>query len=130
LVDVNSDGWNDIYICRSGNTDRASRRNLLYINNHNQTFTEKASAFGLDDAGYSTQASFFDYDKDGDLDMFLINHSIHYFPVDNQFTKLKRTADKDFGSKLYRNDDNYFTDVSEQAGIISNVISFGLGVAV
>jgi hypothetical protein len=62
--------------------------------------------------------------------MFLINHSIHYFPVDNQFTRLKHTANKNFGSKLYQNNNGVFADVSEKAGIVSNVISFGLGVAV
>lgn len=130
LVDINNDGWKDIYVCRSGDPHPANRKNLLYINNHDNTFTEKASSFGLDDSGYSTHATFFDYDKDGDLDMFLINHSIHYFEVDNQFTKLKHTIDKNFGSKLYQNTNGVFADVSEKAGIVSNVISFGLGVAV
>ncbi|MBL0740658.1 VCBS repeat-containing protein [Chryseolinea lacunae] len=130
LVDINGDGWNDIYICRSGDIKPENRKNRLYINNKDQTFTEKAAAYGLDDTGYSTHAAFFDYDKDGDLDMFLLNHSIHYFPVDNQFTKLKNTTSKDFGSKLYQNNNNVFVDVSEKAGIVSNVISFGLGVAV
>ena len=130
LVDINSDGWNDIYICRSGDTNPANRKNLLYINNHDNTFTEQAAAYRLDDSGYSTHAAFLDYDKDGDLDMFLINHSIHYFPVDNQFTRLKHTANKNFGSKLFRNDNGVFIDASEKAGIVSNVISFGLGVAV
>lgn len=130
LVDINSDGWNDIYICRSGDHHPARRKNLLYINNHNNTFTEQAASYGLDDSGYSTHATFFDYDKDGDLDMFLINHSIHYFEVDNEFTRLKNTTNKNFGSKLYQNNDNVFVDVSEKAGIVSNVISFGLGVAV
>lgn len=130
MVDINSDGWNDIYICRSGNLDPDKRKNLLYVNNRNNTFTEQAASYGLDDSGYSTHATFFDYDKDGDLDMFLINHSIHYFEVDNEFVRLRYRTDKNFGSKLYQNNDNTFTDVSEKAGIISNFISFGLGVAV
>lgn len=130
LVDINGDGWSDIYICRSGDSNPDKRKNLLYINNHDNTFTEEAASYGLDDAGYSTHAAFFDYDKDGDLDMFLLNHSIHYFQVDNEFTRLKNTADKNFGSKLYRNNNGHFTDVSATAGIVSNVISFGLGVAV
>src|SRR5690606_10116763 len=83
LVDINGDGWNDIYICRSGNLNPDKRRNLLYINNRNNTFSEQGVVYRLDDSGYSTHATFFDYDKDGDLDMFLINHSIHYFQVDN-----------------------------------------------
>src|SRR5687768_7947201 len=130
LVDINNDGWNDIYICRSGDPDPDKRKNLLYINNKDNTFTEQGASYGLDDSGYSTQAAFLDYDKDGDLDMFLINHSIHYFAVDNEFTRLRNRIDKNFGSKLYQNNDNTFIDVSEKAGIASNFISFGLGVAV
>lgn len=130
LVDINNDGWKDIYICRSGEADPEKRKNLLYINNKNNTYTEQAASYGLDDSGYSTHAAFFDYDKDGDLDMFLLNHSIHYFQVDNEFTRLRNRVDKDFGSKLYENNNNVFTDVSEKAGIASNFISFGLGVAV
>ncbi|WP_276371754.1 VCBS repeat-containing protein [Chryseolinea sp. H1M3-3] len=130
LVDINNDGWKDIYICRSGDSNPENRKNLLYINNHNNTFAEQAASFGLDDSGYSTHATFFDYDRDGDLDMFLLNHSIHYFPVDNEFTRLRNRIDKNFGSKLYQNNNNVFVDVSEKAGIASNFISFGLGVAV
>ena len=130
LVDINNDGWNDIYICRSGDSSPDNRKNLLYINNHDNTFAEQGASYGLDDPGYSTQAAFFDYDKDGDLDMFLINHSIHYFQVDNEFARLRNRVDKNFGSKLYQNNNNTFVDVSEKAGIASNFISFGLGVAV
>lgn len=130
LVDINSDGWNDIYICRSANPVRAKRKNLLYINNKNGTFTEQAAAWGLDDSGYSTHAAFFDYDKDGDLDMFLLNHSLQNFAMGKELAVLKRRLSIDFGSKLYQNNNNVFTDVSEKAGIVSNVISFGLGVAI
>lgn len=130
LIDINNDGWNDIYICRSGEDEPENRSNLLYINNQDNTFSEQAAAYGLDDTGYSTHAAFFDYDKDGDLDMFLLNHSIHYFQVDNEFTRLRNRVDKNFGSKLYQNNNNKFQDVSERAGIASNFISFGLGVAV
>ena len=130
LVDINNDGWKDIYICRSGDDNPEKRKNLLYINNKNNTFAEQAGSYGLDDSGYSTHATFLDYDKDGDLDMFLLNHSIHYFQVDNEFTRLRNRVDKNFGSKLYQNNDNVFEDVSENAGIASNYISFGLGVAV
>jgi len=76
MADVNNDGWLDIYICRSGQPSSTFRKNLLYINNHDLTFTESAAKYGLDDAGYSTQASFFDYDKDGDLDVMLIINPI------------------------------------------------------
>ena len=130
LVDINNDGWKDIYICRSGDSNADNRKNLLYINNQDNTFTEQGASYGLDDSGYSTHATFLDYDKDGDLDMFLLNHSIHYFQVDNEFTRLRNRVDKNFGSKLYQNNDNTFVDVSEKAGIASNFISFGLGVAV
>ncbi|HTE08758.1 MAG TPA: VCBS repeat-containing protein, partial [Flavitalea sp.] len=79
MVDINGDGKLDIYICRSADGDAARRKNLLFINNGNLTFTEKAEQYGLADQGYSTQASFFDYDRDGDLDMFLINHSLQQY---------------------------------------------------
>src|SRR3982750_3665226 len=73
MVDINGDGKLDIYICRSADGLPSRRKNLLFINNGDLTFTEKAAEYGLDNDGFSTQASFFDYDKDGDLDMFLIN---------------------------------------------------------
>src|SRR6478609_532737 len=76
MVDINNDGWLDIYICRSGDINPAKRRNLLFINNKDLTFTESAQQYGLADEGYSTQASFFDYDKDGDLDVFITYHSL------------------------------------------------------
>jgi hypothetical protein len=79
MVDINGDGKLDIYICRSADAAINMRKNLLFINNGDLTFTEKAEEYGLADAGYSTQACFFDYDKDGDLDMFLINHSLHKY---------------------------------------------------
>ena len=75
MADVNEDGWLDIYICRSGPHKSQDRTNLLFINNHDLTFTEQSAQYGLNHPGYSTQASFFDYDGDGDLDLFLINQS-------------------------------------------------------
>lgn len=137
MVDINGDGWMDIYICRSADGDPARRSNLLYINNGDLTFTEKAAEYGLADKGFSTQAAFFDYDKDGDLDMFLINHSLHKYAtgaVDNPGWRKERQSA--FECKLYRNDWNeqlkhpVYTDVSAQAGIISDVLTFGLGLAV
>ena len=129
LVDINADGWLDVYICRSGKGDEDSKRNLLFINQKNGKFKEMAAQYGLDDKGQSIQAAFFDYDNDGDLDMFLLNHSVKkYKKFDVAFMKTAR--DSLAGDKLYRNDNGKFTDVSQQAGIIGNPISFGLGIAV
>ena len=130
FADVNGDGWTDIYVCNSGNLEGDDRRNELFINSGDLTFTEKAREYGLDDTGYSTNGVFFDYDKDGDLDMYLLNNSskaIGSFNLkDNQ--RLKR--DSIGGDKLFRNDNNKFTDVSIEAGIYGSVIGFGLGVSV
>lgn len=75
IADVNGDGWQDIYVCYSGPLEREQRANELFINNGNLTFIEKAASMGVADSGYSTQAVFFDYDKDDDLDLFVINHN-------------------------------------------------------
>ena len=79
MADVNDDGWLDIYVCKSGRVSTDRRRNVLYINNGDLTFTERAADYGLDDPSYSNHASFFDYDRDGDLDMFLLNHPIRRY---------------------------------------------------
>lgn len=129
MADVNADGWLDIFVARSGQVSTDRRRNLLYINNGDLTFTEKAAEYGLDTPTYSNHASFFDYDKDGDLDMYLLNHPIEryaYFVV--EFMKSQR--DSLAGDKLFRNDDGFFTDVSEEAGIIGNPLGFGLSATV
>jgi hypothetical protein len=128
MADVNADGFLDIYVCHSGSGDRESRRNKLFINNGNLTFTERSKEFGLDDVSYSTQASFFDYDHDGDLDMYLLNHGIKDYK-DVELKSLKLAYDSLAADKLYRNDNNFFTDVSQQAGISGNPISFGLGIS-
>ena len=129
MADVNGDGWLDIYVCRSGNVSAARRQNVLYINNGDLTFTEQAAEYGLNDTAYSNHASFFDYDKDGDLDMYLLNHSIRrYSKFVVEYMRTQR--DSLAGDKLYRNDGHTFTDVSEQAGIIGNPIGFGLSVVV
>ena len=131
MADVNGDGKLDIYICRSADINPDKRKNLLFINNGDLTFTEKAEEFGLADNGYSTQAAFFDYDKDGDLDCFIINHSIQKYTAGVQDNPaLRKERNPDYASKLYRNDNNHFTDVSDQAGITSNVLTFGLGLAI
>ncbi len=131
LVDINADGWLDIYICRSADTNPEKRANLLFINNTDLTFTEKAAEYGLADQGYSTQSAFFDYDRDGDLDAVIINHSLKKYTtgtMDNP--QIREEQNPFFASKLYRNDGGKFIDVSQFAGITSNVLSFGLGVVV
>jgi enediyne biosynthesis protein E4 len=131
MVDINGDGLLDIYICRSADINPTRRRNLLFINNGNESFTEKAEAYGLADEGYSTQASFFDYDKDGDLDMMLINHSLQQYTSGAQENpEMRKQKNPNYANKLFQNNDNHFTDVSEKAGITSNVLTFGLGLAV
>ena len=130
MADVNGDGRLDIYICRSADGNPAMRKNLLFINNGDLTFSEKADEYGLADPGYSTQAAFFDYDKDGDLDCYVINHSSQKYSTGvQQNPELRNQYNPDFANKLYRNDGGHFTDVSKQAGIYSNVLSFGLGIA-
>jgi hypothetical protein len=129
MADVNGDGWLDIYVCYSGKGQGKKRRNELFINNHNNSFTESASQYGLDDNGCSTQAIFFDYDLDGDLDCYVLNHNIKaYKNVGLHY--LKDDYDSLAADRLYRNDGGHFNDVSKEAGISGNPISFGLGIAV
>jgi len=131
MVDINGDGNLDIYICRSADADPAKRKNLLFINHGGLHFTEEAEKYGLADEGYSTQAAFFDFDKDGDLDVFLINHSLQqYLSGLEQHPEIRKQKNADFSCKLYRNDAGHFTNISDQAGISSNVLTFALGVAV
>ncbi|HRI21654.1 MAG TPA: CRTAC1 family protein, partial [Panacibacter sp.] len=131
MTDINNDGKLDIYICRSADINPLMRENLLFINNGDLTFSEKAKQYGLSDSGYSTQSAFFDYDKDGDLDCFIINHSIQKYTAGVQENPaLRNEHNAAFASKLYRNDNGHFTDVTEQAGITSNVLTFGLSIAV
>ncbi len=139
MADINNDGWLDIYVCNAGSmNDSSLRKNQLFINNHNLTFTESAVLYGLDDAGYTTQASFFDYDLDGDLDCFIINNS----PISPNVLNYANQRDlpdanwpvaavwKGGGDHLLRNDNNKFVDATKQAGIHGSLIGFGLGVTV
>ncbi len=129
IADVNGDGWLDIYLCYSGPLEREQRSNELFINHGDLTFTEKGAAMGVADSGYSTQAVFFDYDRDNDLDLFVINHNNKNFRnFDASF--VKKMVDEDAGDRLYRNDNNVFTDITLQSGIISNPLGYGLGVSV
>lgn len=131
MADVNADGFLDIYVCRSAAKDSTKRKNLLFINNQDLTFTEKAEEYGIADSGYSTQGSFFDYDKDGDLDLYVLNHSTQEYAGFGQITaSLKNKQNKAYSDKLYRNDNGQYKDISDEAGLISNVLGFGLGIAV
>ena len=135
VVDINADGWLDIYVCYSGLRDSALRKNQLFINNHDLTFSEKAQKYGLDDSGYSTQATFLDYDLDGDLDCFLINHNLAGYER-KEAAVMRTSYDYNASDKLFRNDGNQhgsssrFIDVSVQSGIKGNPLGFGLGLAV
>jgi hypothetical protein len=129
MADVNGDGLLDIYVCYSGKKAEDVRRNQLFINQGNSKFEEQAHSYGLDDPGYSTQAAFFDYDNDGDLDMFLLNHNIK--KIDNmEFASHKGEVDALAGNKLFKNENGHFTDVSKTAGIVQSPLTFGLGIAV
>jgi hypothetical protein len=130
MVDVNGDGWLDIYVCNSGDIQGKNARNELYINQHNNTFKEEAQQYGLADSGIGTQAIFLDYDGDGDLDCFVLNNSfrpIESFGYDKHIRNLRSKVG---GDRLYRNDNGHFVDVSAQAGIYGSEIGFGLGVTV
>ncbi len=128
VVDINSDGWQDIYLSVSGNASEEQRKNLLFINQKDNTFKEKATEYGLADAAQCTHASFFDYDKDGDLDVFLIVNPTDYklFNV-NTIRKKKVNGEAASTDKLYRNNgNNTFTDVSKEAGILIEGYSLSL----
>ncbi|MGC1240656.1 MAG: VCBS repeat-containing protein [Chryseosolibacter sp.] len=129
MADVNYDGFLDIYVCYSGKGDPEKRRNKLFINHGDLTFTDQAAAYGLDDPGHSTHASFFDFDNDGDLDMYLLNHNVVVIQ-EFEFAKAKKTRHPYAGDKLFRNDNGRYVDISEQAGIKGNPLGFGLGVTV
>ncbi len=133
LADVNGDGRLDIYVCHAGLKPGALRANTLYINQGMTDgiprFKEMAAQYGIADTGYSTQAAFFDYDGDGDLDLFLIRNSPR--PVSSIAVRNQRTVrDPLGGHRLYRNAGGHFVDVSEQAGIYGPEIGFGLGIAI
>jgi len=129
MADVNNDGFLDIYVCRSG--DRGFRHNLLYINQGNTqevSFSEEAREWGLNDNGYATQATFFDYDLDGDLDMYLVNHSTKFNFNQEDIFKAKFTPEPEEADQLYRNEGEHFTNVSKEAGI--QRFAFGLSATV
>lgn len=129
IVDINNDGWSDIYICKGGAENSASseRKNVLYINQGDLTFKEEAEKYGLDDTGYSVQSVFFDMDNDGDLDLYLANRPGKFFLGLSQVVSGKRNPPDDFRDKLYRNDNGSFVEISKPAGV-GNGYGYPLGV--
>ncbi|MEN9612732.1 MAG: hypothetical protein RLZZ628_3546 [Bacteroidota bacterium] len=130
MADVNADGWLDIYVCHVSNYKHLTVKNKLFINNQDGTFTDRAAEYGLDASGLCTQAAFFDYDNDGDLDCYLLRHSVHsprsYRPVTN-----RKDDDPLSGDILFQNDGKgHFKDVSKAAGIQDGSLGYGLGLAI
>lgn len=131
MVDVNGDGFLDMYVCKSGQSaTQGVRHNELFMNNGDLTFTEKAQEYGLADEGLSSHAAFFDFDKDGDLDCYLLNNSLRSVANYDKNSALRNVRDTLGGNKLYRNDNGKFVDISQQAGIFGSNIGFGLGVTI
>ncbi|RAJ18225.1 VCBS repeat-containing protein [Olleya aquimaris] len=129
MADVNNDGLLDIYVCAVVGINGFVGSNELFINNGDLTFTESANAYGLDFDNYSSSATFFDYDLDGDLDMYLLNHAIH---SEESFGKasIRNNRTYESGDKLLKNNNGKFVDVSEEAGIYGGANGYGLGLAI
>jgi hypothetical protein len=134
MADVNGDGLLDIFLCGVGDYKKFDGRNQLFINNGDLTFTESAAEYGLLFQGFSTQGSFFDYDRDGDLDLYLLNHSVHtqrsYGPVSLRYQNDSLSGDRLFKNMLAENGKPSFEDVTRSAGIYSSQIGYGLAVGV
>lgn len=133
MVDINGDGLLDIYVCRLGNFKGITGKNELYINNGDLTFSEKGAEYGLDFQGFSTQATFFDYDRDGDLDMYLLNHAVH---TEKSFGRaaLRYLDDGLAGDRLFENNSEKgelkFKDITNNARLYSSQLGYGLGIGV
>ncbi len=128
MSDVNGDGLMDIYVCNSGDLAGDNKQNELFINLGDGTFVEAATKYGLADKGYGTHATFFDYDKDGDLDAYLLNNSYRSIFDFNEKKEQRNERDELGGDKFFRNDNGLFVDVSEEVGVYGSEIGFGLGV--
>jgi len=127
FVDVNGDGFLDLYVCKAGKPEGGIRHNELFINNHDNTFTESSKKYNLDIQGLGIQSAFFDYDRDGDLDCYILNNSLKSVSGFTLEEGARETATKN-GNRFLRNDNGYFVDVSEEAGIYTSAIGFGLGI--
>lgn len=130
MVDINADGFLDIYVCNSGDIKGDNKENELFVNNGDGTFTEKAAEYRLNDQGFSTHASFFDYDKDGDLDVYILNNSFRAIGSFDLKADLRNQRNALGGDKLLENRDGKFVDVSVKAGIYGSEIGFGLGITI
>ena len=134
VVDINNDGLLDIYICKVGKFELLNSRNQLLvckgIKNGIPFYQDEARQYGLDFSGFSTQAAFFDYDMDGDLDMYLLNHSVHQSGSFAPRSHFINTYSALSGDRLFRNDGNHFTDLTKQSLINSSEIGYGLGIAI
>ena len=129
MIDINNDGWLDIYVCKSGSLEsHQERKNKLFINQRDNTFKESALKYGLDHFGFSTQAYFFDFDYDGDLDMYLVNHRQDFrnnVQIDSKIQEIKEDYNSD---QLFRNDGNKFSNITKQAGILNK--AWGLSASI
>ncbi|MGA8853775.1 MAG: VCBS repeat-containing protein, partial [Christiangramia sp.] len=128
MADVNADGFLDIYVLAVSGIQGLEGKNELFINNGNRTFTEKASEYGIDLENYGTSASFFDFDNDGDLDLYVLNHAVH---TEDSFgpTSIRERRAEASGDKLFEFREGKFYDVSEKAGIYGGPNAYGLGIA-
>ncbi len=131
MVDINGDGWLDIYVCRSADSDAKNRENLLYMNNGDLTFTERSKQLMINDDSYSTHAAFFDYDRDGDLDIFSLNHAlIELSNSQSMFFVNKTVRTPHVGNRFLRNDNGFFTEIADEIGIYGPSSNYGLGIVV
>jgi enediyne biosynthesis protein E4 len=125
MIDINNDGWLDIYVCKAGISSEKDRQNILYINNHNQTFTDRSSEWGLNYPGYSTQSYFFDFDKDGDMDVYIAGHPGDFANamrlqgrmINGRQVLIEDSTSKYIGGHLFQNTGNRFTDITKKANL-------------